>query len=54
MGLKNEEGRKINQKSKKGKTEEAEPKGKFLGKWITCAKIFSCSLGRRRISSAVP
>ena len=54
MGLKNEEGRKINQKSKKGKTEEAEPKGKFLGKWITCAKIFSCGLGRRRISSAVP
>ena len=30
---------------------EAEPKGKFLGKRITCAKIFSCSLGRRRISS---
>ena len=54
MGLKNEEGRKINQKSKKGKTEEAEPKGKFLGKWITCAKIFSCGLGRRKISSAVP
>ena len=54
MGLKNEEGRKINQESKKGKIEEAEPKGKFLGKWITCAKIFSCGLGRRRISSAVP
>ena len=54
MGLKNEEGRKINQKSKKGKTEEAEPKGKFLGKWITCAKIFSCGLGRCRISSVVP
>ena len=53
MGLKNEEGRKINQRSKKGKT-EVEPKGKFLGKWITCAKIFSCGLGRRRISSAVP
>ena len=54
MGLKNEEGKKINQKSKKRKTEEAEPKGKFLGKWITCAKIFSCSLGHRRINSAVP
>ena len=54
MGLKNEEGRKINQKSKKGKTEEAEPKGKFLGKWITRAKISSYGLGRRRISSAVP
>ena len=55
MGLKNKEGRKINQKNfKKGKTEEAGPKGKFLGKWITCAKIFSCGLGRRRISSAVP
>ena len=40
--------------SKKGKTKEAEPKGKFLGKWITCAKIFSSGLGRRRISSVVP
>ena len=54
MGLKNEEGRKINQKFKERKTEEAEPKGKLLCKWITCAKIFSCGLGRRRISSSVP
>jgi len=32
VGLKNEEGRKINQKSKRRKSEEEEPKGKFLGK----------------------
>ena len=54
MGLKNEEGRKINPKSQRRKSEEEEPKGKFLGKWITCTKICSCGLSRRRITGVFP
>ena len=38
----------------KTKSEEQKPKGKFLGKWITCDGICSRGLSRRRITGVFP
>ena len=56
MDLKNEKekGREVKQKSKKGNSEEEEPKGSFQAKRVTCAGICSRGLHHRRIAGAVP